>query len=79
MLDEPYTGLDPNASQVLTDLLSELTEEGCTVLLTTHIMERGVMAGRRVMVLAQGCLVYDEPWEAIDPDTFPDTYRALTM
>lgn len=79
LLDEPYTGLDPNASQVLTDLLSELTEEGCTVLLTTHMMERGVMAGRRVMVLAQGCLVYDEPWEAIGPDTFPDTYRALTV
>jgi len=79
LLDEPYTGLDPNASQVLTDLLSELAEEGCTVLLTTHNMGRGVMPGRRVMVLAQGCIVYDEPWKAIDPDTFAKIYRALTM
>jgi heme exporter protein A len=78
LLDEPYTGLDPNAAQVLTDLLTELAGEGCTVLLTTHNLERGLAAGRRVVVLAQGRFVFDERREAIDPVTFPDTYCALT-
>jgi heme exporter protein A len=79
LLDEPYTGLDPNAAQVLTDLLTGLAGEGCSVLLTTHNLERGLAAGQRAMVLARGRLVYDEPKAAIDPVTFADTYRALTV
>jgi heme exporter protein A len=79
LLDEPYTGLDPDATQVLTDLLTGLTGEGCTVLLTTHNLERGLAAGQRAMVLTRGRLVYDECKEAIDPATFADTYRALTV
>lgn len=78
LLDEPYTGLDPNAAQVLTELLAELAGEGCIVLLTTHNLERGLAVGRRVAVLARGRLVYDERREVIDPTTFPDTYRSLT-
>jgi heme ABC exporter ATP-binding subunit CcmA len=77
-LDEPYTGLDPNAAQVLTELLSRLAEEGCTVLLTTHNLERGLAVGQRVFVLTRGHLVYDESRETIDPATFPDIYRTLT-
>jgi heme exporter protein A len=79
LLDEPYTGLDPNATQVLTELLTGLAGEGCAVLLTTHNLERGLAAGQRVMVLARGRLVYDERKEAIDAATFGDTYRALTV
>ena len=78
LLDEPYTGLDPNAAQALTNLLADLAEEGGTVLLTTHNLERGVVTGQRVVVLTRGKLVYDERGEAINPATFPDTYRALT-
>ena len=43
LLDEPYTGLDPNAAQVLTDLLAELAREERTVLMTTHDLKRGLM------------------------------------
>jgi heme exporter protein A len=77
LLDEPYTGLDPLAAQVLTGLLTELTGEGCTTLLTTHDLGRGLEVGRRVVVLARGRLVYDERREGISPATFPDTYRVL--
>lgn len=78
LLDEPYTGLDPNAAQVLTNLLTRLAGEGRTVLLTTHNLERGLALGSRVIVLARGRLVYDERREAIDPTAFPETYRTLT-
>ena len=77
LLDEPYTGLDPYATQVLTHLLGELTGGGCTILLTTHNLERGLTRCDRVVVLAQGRLVYDERREAISPGTFSETYRAL--
>jgi heme exporter protein A len=78
LLDEPYTGLDPSAAQVLTDLLTELAGKGCTVLLTTHNLERGLATGRRVVVLSRGRIVYDERGEAIDLLMFPITYRDLT-
>ena len=78
LLDEPYTGLDPQAAQALTDLLAELTGEGRAVLLATHNLERGLAVGRRVAVLVRGRLVYDEPQNAIDPAAFPDVYRGLT-
>ncbi len=78
LLDEPYTGLDPSAAQVLTDLLTDLAGEGCTIILTTHNLERGLTTGRRVIVLVQGRLVHDEHVETIDLATFSDTYRSLT-
>ena len=78
LLDEPYTGLDPYAAQVLSDLVAELMDEGHTVLWTTHNLERALASGGRVIVLAQGRIVYDEPRRAIDPTTFPETYLTLT-
>jgi len=77
LLDEPYAGLDPQGVQVLTDLLIELVERGCTVLLTTHDLRRGLAVGHRIVVLARGRVVHDEGREAVDPAAFPQTYRAL--
>ncbi len=78
-LDEPYTGLDPNAAQVLTDLLTKLAGEGCTVLLTTHNLERGLEVGRRIIVLAQGQIVYDAPRAEVNAAAFPKMYHQLTV
>ena len=77
LLDEPYTGLDPQAAQALSDLLAELAGEGCTILLTTHNLERGLAVGNRVVVLASGRVVYDRPREAIDADAFAEVYRQV--
>lgn len=78
LLDEPYVGLDPEATLALSGMLIELAGEGSTILLTTHDLEQGLSVGRRVLVLAQGRVVYDERCESIDSATFTDTYRALT-
>lgn len=78
LLDEPYTGLDPQAIDALRDLLGELAGEGSTILLTTHRLNRALAAGGRVLVLHRGQLVYDQPRHAVTPETFLDTYRAIT-
>jgi len=78
LLDEPYTGLDPDAAQVLTALLAELMERGCAVLMATHNLERGLASGGRMIVLVRGRIVHDEEQGVIDPATFPEIYRALT-
>ena len=74
LLDEPYTGLDVEAAQALTDLLGELVGEGCTTLLTTHDLERRLAVGRRVLALSWGRIVYDGPRSGFDLAR----YRALT-
>lgn len=79
LLDEPYTGLDPQAAQTLTDLLLELAGEGRVILLTTHRIGRGLAIGQRMLVLHHGRLVYDQLRTAISPDTFAETYQAITV
>jgi heme exporter protein A len=78
LLDEPYTGLDPQAVDMLASLLSRLAGEGCAVLLTTHRLGRGLATGERVLVLHEGRIVYDRPRAAVSLQAFSDTYRVIT-
>jgi heme exporter protein A len=78
LLDEPYTGLDPGAAQVLSDLLARLVAEGCTVLLTTHDLDHALTASQRIVILARGRVVYDAPRAQVDPATFAEVYQRLS-
>ena len=53
-LDEPTTGLDPQARRSLWDRISELSGEGRTVLLTTHYMEEAEQLCDRVAIMDHG-------------------------
>lgn len=53
-LDEPTTGLDPQARQGLWDLVRWLKSEGRTVLLTTHYMEEAEVLCDRVGIMDRG-------------------------
>lgn len=58
LLDEPYTGLDANAVEVLNAMLDEAVAEGRTVVLTTHDLEMGLRAATRVDIIDRGRIVY---------------------
>lgn len=62
-LDEPTAGLDPQSRIALWDVLGELrTEEGLTVVLTTHYMEEAEQFCDRVAIIDRGrILVCDAP------------------
>ncbi len=53
-LDEPTTGLDPQARRALWDQIAELRGEGRTVVLTTHYMEEAEQLCDRVAVMDHG-------------------------
>ncbi len=57
MLDEPTTGLDPQARRSLWDIIRAQQQRGCTVLLTTHYMDEAERLCDRVAVVDQGRVI----------------------
>jgi ABC-2 type transport system ATP-binding protein len=58
-LDEPTTGLDPEVRRRMWQIVEKLTQDGTTVLLTTHYMDEAQYLASRVIVLADGQIAAD--------------------
>jgi len=66
-LDEPTTGLDPQAKRRLWDLVMELNQAGMTIVLTTHNMEEAEFLCGRIAIMDHGKIVAeDTPARLID-------------
>jgi ABC-2 type transport system ATP-binding protein len=65
-LDEPTTGLDPQARRHLWDLVEEMKREGRTIILTTHYMDEAEQLCDRVAIMDHGKVIaLDTPKELI--------------
>jgi ABC-2 type transport system ATP-binding protein len=66
-LDEPTTGLDPQARRNLWDLIKEIRDNGTTVIITTHYMDEAEILCDRVAIIDSGEMIaIDTPNHLID-------------
>ena len=65
VLDEPTTGLDPQARLLVWDRLRELTAEGKTLILTTHYMEEAARLCDRLVIMEGGLIIAEGAPEAL--------------
>ncbi|HLF82219.1 MAG TPA: heme ABC exporter ATP-binding protein CcmA [Anaerolineales bacterium] len=78
LLDEPHTGLDPEAAIMLDRLLDQVAGEGRTVVMTSHDLQRAASLANRVDVLAGGVMAASVRKGELDPEELPALYRSVT-
>ena len=72
LLDEPTTGLDPQARHVVWDRLFRLKQQGVTLVLTTHYMDEAEQLCDRLVVMDGGQIAAEgSPRELIEPVLHP--------
>lgn len=72
-LDEPTTGLDPQARRALWDTIHAIRRRGATVLLTTHYMEEAEVLCDRVAIMDGGRIIAEGPPARLVDEHFDET------
>ena len=78
-LDEPTTGLDPQAKRNLWNLVKELNEEGMTIVLTTHNMEEAEYLCNRIAIMDKGSIIAQDTPQQLILDFAPDPHETPTQ
>ncbi len=78
LLDEPYTGLDLQAADMLRAVLQDLAAAGRTVILTTHNLEQGLEMCDRAAILHRGKVAWQGARAEVDLVAMKEIYRQST-
>jgi heme exporter protein A len=77
LLDEPYTGLDERASEILDRFLLEFRGAGGTTVMATHDIDRGWRLSDRVVVFEHGRIAHETTPRGSSYDDFRSAYRRI--
>jgi heme ABC exporter ATP-binding subunit CcmA len=78
LFDEPYTGLDQDAAAVLDEMLLNAHQDGHTIIMATHQLERAARLATRVVILSRGQVGYDRQTAGLDPTSLAADYAEVT-
>ena len=74
LLDEPFTGLDRSASQLLRKYLEEHKSAGGTSLLVTHNLQRGFESADQLVIMSEGKIVWKSDSSSLSLEEFKEIY-----
>src|SRR5205807_6658999 len=78
ILDEPTTGLDPQARHLVWEKLRSLKRQGVTLLITTHYMDEAAQLCDRLVIMHEGrILVQGSPRELVASETSPQVVEVF--
>lgn len=75
LLDEPHTGLDQEAGEILDRVLQEVALEGRTVVMTSHDLVRAASLATRIDLLSRGKITASTPAQGLSSSDLVDFYR----
>ena len=75
LLDEPHTGLDQAAGEILDRILGEVALEGRTVVMTSHDLVRSAELASRLVLLTKGKISSSVSTTDLDPTDLVDFYK----
>jgi len=78
LLDEPESGLDQEALDLLEDVVVGHAGASRAVLMTTHNLERGLALGNRMAILSRGRIAYHESLDTLGTAAARDAYARYT-
>ncbi len=78
LLDEPFTGLDQEGTQILEEIIAEQRLRKRTVILTTHDFARGLAVADAATIIHRGRAVWSARENLPDPAQFARTYTDAT-
>ncbi len=74
LLDEPYTGLDQQAAEMLRQLLQTISTEARTVVMTTHDLQRALDLCDKVAILTRGQIAYQSEDPSLTEEDLRQAY-----
>ena len=75
LLDEPHTGLDQAAGEILDKILQEVALEGRTVVMTSHDLVRSAELASRLVLLSKGKISASVSTDGLDPADLVSFYK----
>jgi heme exporter protein A len=75
LFDEPYTGLDSQATEMLDTVLRDAGQDGRIVLMTTHDLAKGWQVAPRLAFLVDGRIAFETETESSDLETVRHLYQ----
>ena len=78
LLDEPYTGLDRHASNILDGIIQEFDSKHATRIMVSHDLEHGLKVSNRLLIMKNGGFVHDVKRSEIESvEEYQDIYEEL--